>query len=363
MMLVINEDIVNPNALLPHKMPWELLKAIAVVQLYLEEQWIEPPVVKKMPFSLLFHQILCVLASVYELTPDALKNQILGLSPFTHISEDDYETLLLHMQNNKMIQATDEGTFIVGIEGEKIISSYKFLATFKDYDEYNVMHGNASIGTLTSETPIGYVFTLAGFTWVVRDVIPTRKQIIVEKTEGCKAFPWPGSYREIHTKIIQKIRDVLLSDTTYQYLLPKATERLLEAREIARTSGMLNKPVVHLEGITWCLFPWLGSKSNWTLRRFIKSRCVKKFKLTEIEYGDWFYIRLNIGKGDGFKLARFISEFFSDDAPDLDSLVGEEENPSYERYDEYVPQELIRRGYITDKLQSDELKEWVKSVI
>ena len=360
MMVVINEDIVSPNALLPHMIPWDLLKSVAVIQLYIEEQWIEPPVTKKMPFSLLFHQILCTLAAEYEYKPEDMKKHILGLSPFASITGGDYDKLILHMQRIGMIQSTEERTFIVGVEGEKIISSYKFLATFKDYDEYKVMHGNAVIGTLTSETPVGYVFTLAGFTWVVTEVLPERKQLIVEKTEGCRTFPWPGSYRDIHTKIVQKIRDILLDDKEYRYLMPKAAERLHKAREIAKSSGMLYKPVLHLGNTTWCLFPWLGTKSNWTLRRFIKSRCIKKFNLTEIEYGDWFYIRLNIGKGDGHELVEHISSFFSDYSPDLDSLVGEKENPSYERYDEYVPQELIRRGYITDKMQSYEIREWVK---
>ena len=359
MMLIINEDMVNPDALLPHSIPWDLLKAIAVIQLYIEEQWIEPPLIKKMPFSLLFHQTLCVLAASYEYMPEALSDYILSLSPFCQISGKDYSTLLLHMENNGIIQTTEDGSLIVGIEGEKIINSYKFLATFKDYDEYSVIHENAVIGTLTSETPIGYVFTLAGFTWMVTDVLPARKQIIVEKTEGCKAFPWPGSYRDIHTKIVRKIRDILLDDTKYKYLMPRAAERLHQARKTAQSSGMLYKPVLHLGGLTWCLFPWIGSKSNWTLRRFIRKRCVKKFMLTEIEYGDWFYIRLNIGKGDGYELIKYITSFFDSDAPDLDSLVGEKENPSYERYDGHVPQKLIRRGYICDKLQSDELKEWV----
>jgi len=359
MMLVINEDDINPDALLPHMIPWDLLKSIAVIQLYIEEQWIEPPVLKKMPFSLLFHQTLCTLAAKYEYIPETLIKEVLSLSPFIHINNDDYRKLLLHMQKAEMIQKTDEGTFIVGTEGEKIISTYKFLATFKDYDDYKVMHGNAVIGSLTSETPVGYVFTLAGFTWVVTEVYQERKQIIVEKTEGCKAFPWPGSYRDIHTKIVRKIRDILESDIEYKYLMPRAAERLNEARNIAQSSGMLTKPVVHLGGTTWCIFPWLGSKSNWALRRFIRTKCVKKFILTDIEYGDWFYIRLNIGKGNGFTLFEYISSFFSNEAVDLETLVGEKENPSYERYDEFVPQELIRKGYIIDKMASDELREWV----
>ena len=196
--------------------------------------------------------------------------------------------------------------------------------------------------------------------WVVTEVVATRKQIMVEKTDGCRAFPWPGSYREIHTKIVKKIRDILLDDIVYQYLMPKAAERLQQARELAKPSGMLTEPVIHLGGITWCLFPWLGSKSNWALRRFIRSRCIKKFNLTDIEYGDWFYIRLNIGKGNGYDLVRYISEFFSNDAVNLDCLVGEKENPSYERYDEYIPQELIRQGYIVDKMQGDEIRDWLK---
>jgi len=82
--------------------------------------------------------------------------------------------------------------------------------------------------------------------------------------------------------------------------------------------------------------------------------------LTDIEYGDWFYIRLDIGKGDGYELVKYISSFFDNDTPDLDSLVGEKENPSYERYDEYVPQELIRQGYITDKMQNDGIIDFCK---
>ena len=361
MMMIINEDLVSDNALLPHQIPWELIKAIAVIQLYIDEQWIEPPVVKKMPFSLLFHQMLSVLASAYEYKPEVLKNFILSLSPFTHIDNDDYDTLLLHMQNTGIIQQTDEGTLIVGVEGEKVINTYKFLATFKDYDEYKVVHGNEVIGTLTSETPVGYVFTLAGFTWVVVESQPKQKQLIVEQVEGCKAFPWPGSYREVHTKIVRKMRDILAVDAEYQYLMPGAMERLLQAREIVKQSGMLTEPIIRLGGTTWCIFPWLGSKSNWALRRFIRSRCINKFGLSEIEYGDWFYIRLNISKGNGYELMKFIAEFFNTDSPDLDSLVGEKENPSYERYDEYVPQELIRRGYVADRMQGDELHEWVRS--
>jgi ATP-dependent Lhr-like helicase len=358
MMIIINEDIVKPNALLPHAIPWELLKAVAVIQLYVDERWIEPPTLKKMPFSLLFHQTLCVLASAYELKPDDFFERIHHLSPFKHVPEEDYRILLRHMLKTNMLQLTEERTLIVGLEGEKLINSYKFLATFKAYDEYKVVHDGATIGTLTSETPIGDVFTLAGIAWEVIEVVPAQKIILVRKAGGYGAFPWPGTYRDIHTKIIRKIREILSHDSEYSYLGTRASERLRQARELARTSGMLTRPVLHLGGKAWCIFPWLGTSSNWTLRRFLKARCVKKFGLSDIEYGDWYYIRFNMEKGDGDALLEYIKAFFNHDH-DLATLVGEKENPAYERYDAYIPQELIRRGYITDKLKSDEIREWL----
>ena len=360
MMVIINEDIVKPGALLPHAMPWDLLKSIAVIQLYVDERWIEPPALKKMPFSLLFHQTMCVLASSYELRPEEFSQRILSLSPFRRVDRKDYKKLLLHLLKTDILQLTDEKAVIVGLKGEKLINSHKFLATFKDYDEYKVICGSESIGTLTSDIPVGHVFTLAGYAWEVAEIVPAQKQIFVKRAEGGGAFPWPGSYRDVHTRVIRQIRSVLLDDAEYPYLLPYASERLRRAREIARASGMLSNRILHLGGKTWCIFPWLGSKSNWTLRRFIKSKCAGRFALSEIEYGDWYYIRLNIGKGDGYALIDYIRSFFADENPDLDGLVGENENPVYERYDEYIPQELIRRGYITDKLQSDEIKEWLE---
>ena len=44
----------------------ESLQAIAIIQLYLEERWIEPIPQLRCPFSLLYHQTMSILASVGE---------------------------------------------------------------------------------------------------------------------------------------------------------------------------------------------------------------------------------------------------------------------------------------------------------
>ena len=115
MMMVFREEDPLPNTPLPQLIPWELLRAIAIVQLHIEERFIEPPSVKKMPFSLLFQQTLSILSSSGELTPKELANRILSLPPFLNVSREDYKLLLTSMLRNEYIQLTEEKGLIVGL--------------------------------------------------------------------------------------------------------------------------------------------------------------------------------------------------------------------------------------------------------
>lgn len=49
--------------------PWDLIRSIAIIQLYLEERWVEPFEQKRKPFSLLVHQTLSILMTYGELIP------------------------------------------------------------------------------------------------------------------------------------------------------------------------------------------------------------------------------------------------------------------------------------------------------
>ena len=78
--MVFREDTPLPNAPLPQIIPWDLLRGIAIIDVYSTERFIEPPRIKRMPLSLAFHQTLATLASVGELTPKALAARILFAS-------------------------------------------------------------------------------------------------------------------------------------------------------------------------------------------------------------------------------------------------------------------------------------------
>ena len=93
MWFVMREEVPESRAMLPETIPWKLLQGIALIQLYLEERWVEPPKLDRLPFSLLYHQTMSTLASCGEMTPAALAGRVLSLHFFSRISKDDYRVL------------------------------------------------------------------------------------------------------------------------------------------------------------------------------------------------------------------------------------------------------------------------------
>ena len=360
MMMVFREEDPLPNTPLPNLIPWELLKAIAIVELYREERFIEPPSWRKQPFSLLFHQTLSVLASTGELTARRLAERVLELPPFAHVSKEDYRALILSMLNNDFLEMTEEKTLIVGLAGERLLKSFRFYAVFKDSEDFTVRCGSDEIGTITTPPPVGDRFALAGRLWEVEELDIQRKLIYVKSVEGKMEVSWPGDYGEVHTRIVERMKRVLEEDTVYPYLKPNAQKRLEVARHVARNTGMLEHSLVHLGGYTWCLFPWLGTRSFRTARRLIQSES-KRFGINGVEYEGCYFIRFQMSKGSDYELMQALASR-AEAGIDANSLVGSGEIPVFEKYDNYVPADLLRFAYATDKLNPIEAGERMKEI-
>ncbi len=354
MMMVFREEPHVPNTPLPQLMPWELLRAIAIIQLYIEERFIEPPLTRKMPFSLLFQQTLSMLISSGELTPARLAERVLSLPPFRNVDREDYRTLLISMIKNDFLEYTDEGGLIIGIKGERLTSGFKFYAVFKDSEDYTVRCESDEIGTISEAPPVGDRFALAGRVWEVEELDLPRKLIYVKSVGGKMEISWPGELGEINTRILERMYRVLCEDTQYPYLKAGAQKRLDAARHTAKNTGMLERPIVSLGGLSYCMFPWLGTRSFRTLRRYL-SKNAQKYKLSGIEFEGCYFIEFKMEKADAKKLLDDINRDFAAGV-DKYTLVGENETPAFDKYDDYVPSELLRRAYTEERLRTDEIE-------
>lgn len=356
MVMIYREDTPLPNAPLPQIIPWELLRGIAIIDLYSTERFIEPPSVKKMPLSLAFHQTLSIIASQGEMTPRALAERVLDLPPLSGLDKEVYRALLVSMVNNEYLEMTEMKGLIIGLAGERIINSFKFYAVFKDSEDYTVRCESEEIGTITTPPPVADRFALAGRVWEVLEVDVPRKLIFVKSVDGKMEVSWPGDSGEIHTRVLMAMRDVLFNGKEYAFLGENAKCRLDNARRVAKNARMDENVVVFLGGQSYCLFPWLGTRSFRTMRRFLAKHATE-LGISDIQCERCHYITFK-AKGDaGRSLLTNISNIIEREGLDTRELVGDGECPVFDKYDEYIPPELLRDAYAVDRLRADEIIE------
>ena len=359
MWFVMREDHMEARALLPASIPWYLIQGIALVQLYIEERFVEPPRMDRLPYSLLYHQTMSTLASHGEMTPAELASRVLTLSCFSKITQDDYRLLLRHLIEIDHINRTENGGLIVGLAGERVVNNYKFYAVFQENVEYTVRSGSEQLGTIVKPAPVGDKIAIAGRVWVVEEVDHKRREVYCTLVKGNIPAYFGDVAGDIHTRILERMYGVLSEDKEYPYLMPHAVCRLADARETFRKSLMSQRPLVPLGGKMWVLFPWLGSYAFLALERFLKLRCGERLGLKGLQSSRPYYMQFTMQVSE----AEFYQIVCEEAAKDFDALelVYPNEVPVFEKYDEYVPEELVRKGFAHGVLDMNGMKKRVLS--
>lgn len=359
MWFVIREELPEPRSMLPETVPWKLLQGIALIQVYLEERWVEPPKLDRLPFSLLYHQTMSTLASNGELSPAALASKVLSLKYFSRISQEDYKLLLRHLIEIDHIQLTEQGGLIIGLAGERIVNSFKFYAVFQENEEYTVRWGAQELGTIVMPPPVGEKIAIAGHVWVVEEIDHKRKLVYCEQIKGKVPAYFGDCPGDINTKILLRMKEVLKEDIHYPYMMKNAVIRLDQARLSSSNAGLTDRPLICLGGNMWCLFPWLGTYSFFAMERFLKIKCSERLGLRGMDSSRPYYIQFTMSVSEG----EFFSIIAEEAAKEFDpmDLVYPGEVPIFEKYDEFLPEILVKKGFAYGILGISEMKERVLS--
>ncbi|MBE5040165.1 DEAD/DEAH box helicase [Ructibacterium gallinarum] len=357
MWFVMRENHPEPRAMMPDMIPWYLIQGIALVQLYIEERFVEPPRMGRLPYSLLYHQTMSTLASCGEMTPQELASRVLTLSCFHRVSQEDYRILLRHLLAMDHISRTENGGLIVGLTGERIVNNYKFYAVFQENVEYSVRSGPEELGTIVKPPPVGDKIAIAGRVWLVEEVDHKKRDVYCTLVKGNIPAYFGDVAGDIHTRILERMYGVLNEQKSYPYLMRHAVCRLQDARDTFQKSGMQDHPLVHLGGNMWALFPWLGSYAFLALERFLKIRCGKQLGLKGLNSSRPYYMQFTMKVSE----EEFYRITANEAAKEFDplELVHPKEVPAFEKYDEYVPEELIRKGFALGVLDIDGMRQRV----
>ena len=219
--------------------------------------------------------------------------------------------------------------------------------------------GSEELGTIVKPPPVGDKIAIAGRVWAVDEVDNKRRVVYCTLVKGNIPAYFGVVPGDIHTQIMERMHKVLLEDTMYPYLLQQAKYRLQDARATAQKADIADRPLIHLGGKMWALFPWLGSYAFLALERFLKLRCSVRLGLKGLTPSRPYYLQftMQVAEDDFYQIiAEEASKPF-----DSMALVYPKEVPIFDKYDEYLPESLVRKGFAIGVLDVEGMKKRVIS--
>lgn len=219
------------------------LQMTAMISLLLKG-WFEPPQVNGANFSTLIQQLLSVIAH----NGGASAKELFALlwapgAPFAGVSSGGFLELLRNLGAKELLVQESSGVLLRGTLGEKFVNHYTFYAALNSDEEFRIVAGSRTLGTLPVNqmlTP-GQRILFAGKTWRVEEVDDAQKAICVTRASGGVPPLFSGGAGRTHTRVRQRLRDLLRSQDVPAYLDPTAQKFLDEARQEYARLNLDNK--------------------------------------------------------------------------------------------------------------------------
>ena len=347
------EDALNENATLSSELRLNTVQTIAMISLLLEG-WLEPPLAHGLHFSTLVQQILSVIAQYGGASIARLYQLLCGAgSPFEGIRTAEFAQLIKHLGARELLMQDAAGDLLHGRIGEKFVNHYTFYASFSTDEEFRLVAGGKTLGTLpiSQLLEIGQRILFAGKTWRVEAVDEEKKTIYVVHTKGGVPPAFLGSAGRVHTKIRQRTRELLQSTAIPAFLDDTARRFLMEARKHYTRHGMKNNVILE-QGNTLLLVTWLGDAANEALACLLNHHQCKA-------HAFGFCVEIEKGSRNTAEFTQFLATLVTQPLPPLDTLLKEVKNLQHEKWDWALPDELLRKSYASLYLDMTEAVAWL----
>ena len=244
----------------------DLFQNIAVIELLKAHKY-EIPTIDGIHLSTLIQQILSLIAEYGSFYPKDGWKLLCQNGAFSNVSVNLFLKLLRDLGKNDVIRQMENGQIIIGPTGDEILSDKEFYAAFTTYLEFEIINSQNGehIGSLQAQIGIGFCIVFGGRKWFVTEIDYRKGRAYVEPSDYGEIPIFFNDYYEIDGIIVQKMKDIYMSDDIYPYLDIKseAINTLHNAR-----SFFAHK---HLErcysffGEDNILLTWAGSKINRTI--------------------------------------------------------------------------------------------------
>lgn len=348
------EDVVQTNSSLADTLRLDTVQMTSMVLLLLES-WFEPPRAQGAHLSTLVQQMLSFIAQ----NGGATIGQLYALlcaerTPFEVLSKEEFVGLVRHLGTKELLIQESSGLLLHGRVGEKFVNHYTFYAAFAADEEFRVVTGGQTLGTLPVSQALtaGQRILFAGRTWRVDEIDEEQKAIYVTRTSGGIPPMFVGGVGRVHTKVRQRMRLLLESDEVPVFLDDTARRFLAEARK-AYAARNLSQDCVIDQGREALILTWLGDITNEALACLLRSRGLKA-----APSGPGIEVQKD-GRTIDWILDVLI-DAATDEPPPLDVLLEDAANLQKEKWDWALPDALLRKAYASIYLDVDEALGWAR---
>jgi ATP-dependent Lhr-like helicase len=256
----------------PDALRAQLVQSIAMVRLLLE-RWYEPPELDDLHLSTLTQQVLSVIAQHGGVRPAEAYSALCATGPFAKVDQQTFTDLLRSLGTADLIVQSSDGTLLLGLTGERIVNHYSFYAAFTTPEEYRLVSGGRTLGTLPIDYPLseGVLLIFAGRRWRVLNV--DNDQRVVELTRAAAGRPpvFSGAGALVHDRIRQEMLAIYQERTVPAFLDAIGRGLLVEARE-SFTRYELDHRMLLRWGEDTLLFPWAGDRVLGTIAIALTTR-------------------------------------------------------------------------------------------
>lgn len=184
----------------------ELFQAVAVIGLMLE-RWIEPPDQSALHLSTLIQQLLSMIAFTGGITASVAYKVLCKKGPWKGMDASDFAQILRDLGEADVLNQLADGELIVGLDGEKIVSSHTFYTAFEVPEEYRLVAEGKTLGTLPVTTPyvVGQLLLFGGRRWSVQSIDVSKNTMMLSRARKGQAPTFGGEPAPVHRVIRQRM--------------------------------------------------------------------------------------------------------------------------------------------------------------
>lgn len=335
------EAELTPHSPLSDLLRENLVQSIAQVRLSLRS-WYEPPKIEGLHLSTLIQQLLSLIAQYGGINAANAWATLCGSGVFANVSKQDFILLLRELAKKEILIQTPTGLLLHGRIGEQIVNHYSFYAAFSSEEEFRLVHGGKTLGSLPLSQPVekGTHLIFAGKRWQVQSLDSEKKVIVVMPALGGKLPQFDGGSISVDDGVRQEMRQVFSETTPILFLDASASQLLQEARTTFHRMG-LDAQVILVNANTVQLFLWRGDRVMNTLVLVLK---LAGFNVENAG------LCINIKTNNPEKLFDSLRDLAVSPPPDSMTLVTNVINKQLEKWDHLLPDELLARNYSSHTL-------------